>query len=110
MINAKEEFLKVTSDKSKIKCVDIIYGDYWFDPELEEDPNVKIKLKIGYSEEDYTNFLKKLDFEYNNGYGGQKLFGVIWLEDNTWFERGEYDGSEWWNYKSLPKIPKELYE
>ena len=94
MINAKEEFLRVTLDKSKIKCVDITCGDCWFDSELEEDPNVKIKLKVNYSEEDYNKFLKELDFEYDDGYGGQELFGIIWLEDNTWFERGEYDGSE----------------
>jgi hypothetical protein len=28
--------------------------------------------------------------------------------DGTWSERGEYDGSEWWNYQKCPDIPSEL--
>jgi hypothetical protein len=43
-----------------------------------------------------------LDFEYDNGYGGQELFGYVVFKDNTWLERGEYDGSEWWEYQKCP--------
>ena len=52
--------------------------------------------------------LPLLDFEYDNGYGGQELFGNIWYKDGTWSERGEYDGSEWWEHKVCPAIPKEV--
>ena len=54
------------------------------------------------------NFLDQIDFEYDNGFGCQELFGTIWYEDGTWSSRGEYDGSEWWEYNSCPKIPKEF--
>ena len=37
--------------------------------------------------------------EYDNGYGSQELFGLIIMKDNSWFERAEYDGSEWWEHK-----------
>ena len=37
--------------------------------------------------------------EYDNDFGTQKLFGLILMKDNSWFERAEYDGSEWWEYK-----------
>lgn len=43
-----------------------------------------------------------LDFEYDIGYGGQELFGYIWYDDGTWSSRGEYDGSEWWEYIKCP--------
>jgi hypothetical protein len=49
--------------------------------------------------------LPLLDFECNAGYGTQKLFGTIWYTDGTWSERGEYDGSVWWEYKKCPPIP-----
>jgi hypothetical protein len=45
-------------------------------------------------------------FEYDAGYGGNeislslKIVGADW-----WLERGEYDGSEWWEFKTLPTKP-----
>ena len=48
--------------------------------------------------------MKNLDRYYNNGYGGQELFGIIYCEDGVWFERGEYDGSEWWNINKYPNM------
>ena len=56
----------------------------------------------------YDQFLKDLDFQYDNGYGIQQLSGTIWLINGDWFERGEYDGSEWWEYKTCPQIPEYL--
>lgn len=69
---------------------------------------VRIALRRYY--DDYHNIegsleqvLPQLDFEYDAGYGGQFLFGYIWYADGTWSERGEYDGSEWWEHKEIPK-------
>lgn len=101
MTNAKEEFIGHNSQvKSKVKAV-AIYTDDW-------EPSIKDCLKVGYTEEDFNSFLKRLDFKYNSGYGGQELYGMIWYEDGTWSERGEYDGSEWWDYRAVPSIPEEL--
>jgi hypothetical protein len=58
-----------------------------------------------YTPEEFEEFMSKLDFDYDDGYGMQYLDGVVWLENGTWLERGEYDGSEWWYLKSTPKIP-----
>lgn len=46
--------------------------------------------------------LESLDFEYDNGYGTQNLFGVVLFSDNTWLDRYEYDGSEGWDYLYPP--------
>lgn len=101
MTNAKEEFIGHTSEvKSKVKAVEI----YTYDLET----TIKDFLKVGYTEEDFNSFLKRLDFKYDSGYGGQELYGMIWYEDGTWSERGEYDGSEWWDYRAVPSIPEEL--
>ena len=48
--------------------------------------------------------INKLDFYYDNGYGSKEIEGYIWYTDNSWSERFEYDGAEWWEYKSCPEI------
>jgi hypothetical protein len=104
MINAKEELIRDVADTSaNIKCVAISRGrDY---DELDHPIFI---LREGHSEANLNAFLNSLDFEYDNGYGGQKLFGIVWLSDGTWLERMEYDGSEWWRHCKCPEIPEEL--
>lgn len=45
--------------------------------------------------------------EYDEGYGAQEIpFDlIVMLKDGTWFERAEYDGSEWWAYVKRPPEP-----
>jgi hypothetical protein len=50
--------------------------------------------------------LPQLNFEYDSGFGGQNLYGTVWYEDGTWSSRGEYEGSEWWQYNVCPPLPK----
>lgn len=51
----------------------------------------------------WEQLIELSDFEYDDGYGmavidqSMKIVG-----DNWWLERGEYDGSEWWEFKTLP--------
>jgi hypothetical protein len=65
-------------------------------------------LKVGHTQADWEAFIEVLDFKYDAGYGGQELYGLVWLTDGTWLERGEYDGSEWWDHHICPILPKEL--
>ena len=40
---------------------------------------------------------------YDDGFGGANVEDVfIVFDDGSWLERGEYDGSEWWEYKITP--------
>jgi len=55
------------------------------------------------------NLRKKLNVEYDSGYGGQQLFGTIWMVDGTWWTRGEYDGSEWWQHHECPEYDPERH-
>lgn len=100
-MTAKKELLGVIKKKARIKCAIILNG-----PEYKKQK--KYILKVNHSDIDLGNFLDSLDFEYDHGYGSQELFGTVWLEDGTWLERGEYDGSEWWEYKKTPDIPVKL--
>ena len=99
-MNAKEEFLihtgLVTSNVNKIKCAEIQFGhDSYY-------------LGTGWDKQEAKDFLDKIDFDYDNGYGTQNLYGVVWYEDGTWSDRGQYDGSEWWQHNVCPNIPKHL--
>jgi hypothetical protein len=96
-MNAKQEIIDHFSNViSKPLCAKITHI-----------PNASI-LTTGWDEADFAAFLESLDFEYDDGYGTQELFGNIWYEDGSWSEREEYDGSECWVYKSSPPIPAKL--
>lgn len=101
--NAKEEFLETVKDY-KVIAADISFGDSWTDNEE------RFKLKPLYTNEEYNELLKFLDREYDAGYGGQQLFGVIYCEDGVWMQRGEYDGSEWWNTFKYPDLRNSFSE
>lgn len=50
-----------------------------------------------------------LDYEYDNYYGLEEVNPELLLVGKDfWLERHSYDGSEWWEYKSLPKRPVAL--
>lgn len=99
-MNAKSEFIQNTNGL-KILCCQI-------NVETNNGENIEAKLTTGWCQEEYDEFIKSIDVEYDSGYGGQRLFGTIWFTDGTWFDRGEYDGSEWWHYNICPIIPEGL--
>jgi len=39
-------------------------------------------------------------FKYDSGFGGQEIAAdlIIYFNDKSYIVRGEYDGSEWWEY------------
>jgi hypothetical protein len=102
-MNAKEEFLEHLRDfvksKSDVLCARFRKG---------YDNSESAILTTGWTEDDFEKFLDTIDFDYDEGYGSQELFGMIWFKDVTWSERQEYDGAESWDYKRCPDIPKEL--
>jgi hypothetical protein len=100
-MNAKTEFLAhIVRTDSKVKCASISWQPDTFNPLT----TIAINLLQGFDMQIFNQFLDKLNFDYNNGYGSQQLYGVIWYEDGSWSERGEYDGSEWWEHRKCPKI------
>ncbi len=90
MTNAKEELFEALHDaEQSINTID--YGYIRLrDNRMEFDGNIR------------SHQLALLDKEYDDGYGGQELSGTIVFKDGTWLSRGEYDGSEWWDYNTMP--------
>lgn len=51
----------------------------------------------------WQEFEKIADDEYYDGYGGQEVAtDLVVVGDDWWLERHEYDGAEWWEYKTMP--------
>lgn len=86
MMNFKKETLKFLQDNGKTPD-DIIFvcnSESWFTAE---------------------EFLALADFKYDAGYGGNEVLNSLMVVGKDWWlERGEYDGSEWWEFKQLPSV------
>ena len=62
-----------------------------------------------YKKTTWENFESISNFEYDSGYGGNEVeSSLIIVGDTWWLERGEYDGSEWWEFKEHPKCESEV--
>ena len=49
------------------------------------------------------NFLQCADVSYDSGYGLPYIdIDLKLIGKDFWLERAEYDGSEWWEYKTMP--------
>lgn len=105
MINAKQEFLDHIKERCvggrTVRCAKISIHN--------ARNSVYSILPVGYTPEDWEVFLEEINLDYNDGFGGQNLYGTIWYTDGvTWSQRGEYDGSEWWEFQSCPEIGPEM--
>lgn len=108
MENAKRELVEALDDLTKkysvsVKCAWVKYRN-----EFNDITKVHAYLPVGFNTGELADFLKEIDFDYDDGWGTQEVFGLVWFDDGSWMERGEYDGSEWWEYRQTPDIPAYL--
>ncbi|MDQ3653876.1 MAG: hypothetical protein M3457_02195 [Chloroflexota bacterium] len=55
----------------------------------------------------WAQFAERADFDYDAGFGGEVIsLSLVIVGPDWWLERHEYDGSEWWAYKTLPVKPE----
>ena len=64
---------------------------------------------FGITKENFEQVAKKTN--YDSGFGAAHVAtDLVVVGKNWWLERGEYDGSEWWEYKESPKQVNEVRE
>ena len=85
-VNAREELINFIGECNKI---------------IEDIDYLHIYVK-GIEITSIEEINKLSNITYNSGYGTQELYGAVVFKDKSWLERGEYDGSEWWKYKTVP--------
>ena len=55
---------------------------------------------------DIKTFWNLADTEYDDGYGAPKVAtDLLIVGKDFWLERAEYDGSEWFEFRTMPKMP-----
>lgn len=92
MCNFKDETLSIL----------VANGKTWNDVKFIQGDDFKVS-------NNKDELLELMNFEYDSGYGAPKIAEDLKIVgDNWWLERGEYDGSEWWEYKEIPKPNLEL--
>lgn len=71
----------------------------------EEDIKFVMLLDKWATWENFKEIAK--DINYDEGYGRAEISEELFIVGRDfWLERHEYDGSEWWELKSMPKRPK----
>ena len=90
-MNAKKEILELL-DGDEIEAICLGAIDY--------SRNAKPDF---YKEERIKDALKKLDFEFDAGYGGEEGYPLYIWSKNWIIIKGTYDGSEW--YVKIPRNP-----
>lgn len=99
MINFLQETIQCLKENGKSES-DIAWVGIGYDQ--NNDPLYKSSWK---------DFRENANFEYHDGYGSAEIpDDLIIVGDDFWLERHEYDGSEWWEFKTMPKEPKEERE
>ena len=62
------------------------------------DTRFKTKMAV-------EDFIKRANNNFMDDYDSIKInIDLILVGKDFWLERHEYDGSEWWEYKSMPNI------
>tara|TARA_B100001059_G_C17773763_1_gene550019 strand:- start:379 stop:681 length:303 start_codon:yes stop_codon:yes gene_type:complete len=100
MTNAKEE-LKESFRYRELNLENLFDGAMirYFPDDIDDD------YTKTFQPNELDRFLNYLaDINYFSGYGEQKLFGFVLLNDDTWFDRQEYDGREWWVLRKRPVL------
>lgn len=55
----------------------------------------------------FEDFMEIAPVDYDYGFGAQEIAkDLLVVGKDFWLERHEYDGSEWWEFKTLPSRPK----
>ena len=98
MTNFKQETMQLIGDH-KIDEYKLEYARDWY---LSTITSYKGKGEIIWDE------IPKSELNYDRGYGTQYWRGFITFKDTPdWLEREEYDGAEWWSWRSRPSLEKE---
>lgn len=94
MVNAVKEILNVLKDHAKSEKNISWVGS----------SDGKLAMSWDDFKENFANI------EYDDGFGAQKIAEdlVVVLDDQSWLERGEYDGAEAWDFKQLPQLNSAL--
>ena len=90
-MNAKMELIEALEGRPDVRCAKIEYN------------NASYILKEGYTKKEFSDFLKEIDFDYDE----DELIGKVWFVDGTMLNRSLGPlGEDGW-YRMGFEIPQE---
>lgn len=105
-MNAKDELLNFITDKcggtldlSILKCAVIARGDGNL---ISYNENFSI-LRVNHTIDEIDDFLQNLNFEYDNDYGTQELYGLMMIVGQIEVNMMDLNGGNIINYPKYPK-------
>ena len=101
MRNALDEINEILSREGVFLTAAKVSFGCTYDDEQDE-----FVLHVGHADSERAAFDNFVNRQYDAGYGGQELYGTLWFSNHRWAERGEYDGSEWWEICEFPDPPR----
>ncbi len=97
MQNIKEELLRdISTSQEKLIALRIILN--------KKTGRDVVSLPVGFALEDFNNAMEELNFEYDDNNDDELISGFVWLTNNAWLERADYDGISWWEKRQRPQI------
>ena len=98
-MHIKDELLRQVADHKEIYpfCGEVIYGKV-------EVPEAQVDVRFHTPAEWFRVDLSPLDFEHENSYGDQTVFGTVVFSDGSWMSLAEYDGSAYWTHYKTPTV------
>ena len=103
-MNLLEETIECLNDNGKCGADVLWVGRSYVDYKNHLRPIIKYKSS-------WDDFCLKANFEYDDGYGSVEIArDLIVVGKDFWLERHDYDGSEWWEFKTMPVEPEEVRE
>lgn len=102
MVNLLDETIDILLNHGKFrKDVEFVVGH---DSSVKEDCLSGCDNNSHLVRTTWDEFVSQADKMYDNGFGGVEVFEITMIVGKDfWLERHSYDGTEWWEYKELPK-------
>ena len=66
------------------------------------------RLRVGYTEEEFNDFLERIDISNHWSPGSESVAGTIWFTDGIWATKDIYDTIFGWHIHKIPLVDKSL--
>lgn len=106
MTNILDEIKTFLHNHNKTLKAAALHLKIGYDSEFN-DKFLHATLPEGFTYQQWQEWERQVDIEYDDGYGTQKLFGRLWFVEGGHAERAVYDGAEWWVDVTVPPPPKQ---
>jgi len=91
--------------------VNLLIETVGFLEDHDKTPKDVLWVSDGENWQSWDEFAAVADIEYYDGFGCAEIKDdLVVIGSNWWLERHEYDGAEWWEFKTIPNITGKIHQ